>query len=259
MAKDKAYDHSEGRSGVSDVVDDNETVNIEAVAAAVDGDGLVETVEIDEIAAAVSSMTKPANIKPKANLPAIKPETRPVMAAAKKRVAVQAKPAANKGGSPTSAPVEIKKLKEKIMDTTTETNAAAMSHSAEGMQDRVRTAFAKSTAMLSEMRALGQGNVEAMVEAGKIFTDGLQSMSREVVEESKSAYETMAADAKTLAAAKSPTEFMQLQGEFLRRNFDAAISTSARNTEAMVKLANDAFAPVSNRMSVAMDKVSKAA
>ena len=56
-----------------------------------------------------------------------------------------------------------------------------------------------------------------------------------------------------------PTELFQLQGELARRNFDALVSFGSKRTEAWVKLYNDAFAPISNRVSVAAEKISKAA
>jgi hypothetical protein len=58
---------------------------------------------------------------------------------------------------------------------------------------------------------------------------------------------------------KSPTEFVQLQGKLVSRNFDATVAQFSKTTEAWVKLANDTFAPISNRVSVAMEKVRKAA
>jgi phasin family protein len=69
----------------------------------------------------------------------------------------------------------------------------------------------------------------------------------------------MTADVKELAAVKSPADFFKLQGELLRRNFDAAVATGSKRSEAIVKLANDAFAPVQNRVSLAIDKVKQAA
>ena len=87
----------------------------------------------------------------------------------------------------------------------------------------------------------------------------MQDMGRTYMDEAKSAAETVQGDVKKFAAIKSPTELFQLQGEIARRNFDAMVSTTSKNTEAMLKLANEAFAPVSNRMSLAVDKVSKAA
>ena len=62
-----------------------------------------------------------------------------------------------------------------------------------------------------------------------------------------------------MAAVKSPTELLQLQGELARRNFDAAVSFSSKNTEALVKLYNDAFAPITSRVSLAAEKIKKAA
>ena len=49
------------------------------------------------------------------------------------------------------------------------------------------------------------------------------------------------------------------QGEILRRNFDAVVTAGSKHSEAVLKLTNDAFAPVSTRVSLAVEKVKKAA
>lgn len=149
---------------------------------------------------------------------------------------------------------------EAIMnDQTTEqmTNAATAAQA--DMQARFGAAFDKSANMMGEMAELTKGHVEALTEAGRIMTTGLQDLGREAVASTQTAYATMTEDLRKFAAAKTPAELMQLQSELLRRNMDAAFSQSSRNTEAFLKLANDAFAPVSSRMSVVMDKVAKAA
>ena len=64
---------------------------------------------------------------------------------------------------------------------------------------------------------------------------------------------------KELAAVKSPTELFQLQGKIARRNFDTFVATSSKNTEAFLKLANDAFAPLTGRVEVATEKLAKVA
>ena len=43
-----------------------------------------------------------------------------------------------------------------------------------------------------------------------------------------------------LAAAKSPTEFFQLQSAIVRKQFDGAVAQASKNTAAFLKLANDA-------------------
>lgn len=87
----------------------------------------------------------------------------------------------------------------------------------------------------------------------------MQDMGRQQVAATKSVVKTVQGDFKKVAAVKSPTELVQLQGELARRNFDAAMSFGSKNTEALVKLYNDAFAPLSSRMSVAAEKLKKAA
>ena len=127
------------------------------------------------------------------------------------------------------------------------------------MQTRAKAAYEKGTEMTKDAVEFQKGNIEALVESGKILAAGMQDMGRTYMDEAKSAAETVQGDVKKFAAIKSPTELFQLQGEIARRNFDAMVSTTSKNTEAMLKLANEAFAPVSNRMSLAVDKVSKAA
>ena len=61
-------------------------------------------------------------------------------------------------------------------------------------------------------------------------------------------FQTLFADAiRTLAEAKSPTEYLQLQGEFARASFDRMVAEGSKMTETMVKLAGQAFQPIQNR------------
>jgi phasin family protein len=69
------------------------------------------------------------------------------------------------------------------------------------------------------------------------------------VSEGKASFETMSADIKELASAKSPTEFFEKQSALLRKQFDAVVATSSKNSEAFLKLANEAFQPISTRVS----------
>ena len=141
----------------------------------------------------------------------------------------------------------------------TDTMSETMTQAVGEMQTKAQEAYAKTTTMISEMTEVAKGNVEAVVESGKIMAGGMQDLGKTYAEEAKSAYATMTADMKEMAAVKSPTELFQLQGKIARRNFDSMIATSTKNTEAAIKLANDVFAPISGRMSVAVDKFSKVA
>ncbi len=42
---------------------------------------------------------------------------------------------------------------------------------------------------------------------------------------------------KEMAAAKSPTDLIQLQSDMFRKSFDSAVAYGSKNTEAMLKIA----------------------
>ncbi|CCA91821.1 phasin [Novosphingobium sp. PP1Y] len=122
-------------------------------------------------------------------------------------------------------------------------------------QAKAKAAFEKSTTMMGEVNEFTKGNVEAVMESGKIFAEGMQGLGSEIVSEGRSTFETMSGDIKELAAAKSPTDFFKIQGDMMRKNFDSAVAYSSKNSEAMLKLMSDVMAPISGRVSMAMEKV----
>ncbi len=126
-------------------------------------------------------------------------------------------------------------------------------------QERAKLAFEKSQVLAGEASEFTKGNVEAVVESGKVLAAAMQDMGKDYVAEAKSAFETVQADLRELAAVKSPADFFKLQGEILRRNFDAVVASGSKNSEKAVKLANEAFAPIQNRVSLAIEKVKQAA
>ena len=150
-------------------------------------------------------------------------------------------------------------FEELIMATTSTDFTAHASQMAADMQDRMKTAYEKSGEVVEEMNDFTKGNVEAFAESGKVFMGGAQEMLNDTVESSKSMVETMTQDAQKMASIKTPAELMELQSEIARRNFDAMVSFSSERTEALVKLYTEAFAPISNRVSVASEKMTKAA
>lgn len=175
---------------------------------------------------------------------------------------VLAKKATQKPGKPAAASKTnpIIKIKDTIMATAKNTDIAATAKDMlADVQTRAKTAYAKTTVLAAEAGDFSKANVDAVVESGKIFFAGAQELLKDNVETGKIVIETVTEDAKKVAAIKSPTELMQLQGEIVRRNFDAMVSYGSKRTEAWVKLTNEAFAPISNRVSVAAEKISKAA
>ncbi len=212
----------------------------------------------------------PARAAAKSSRPVRKPQTKATKAEAKKaparktpaktKVRVARAPRARAAKQITTPQPTITELKEKIMATAkTPDFSKPMADALGEMQTRAKAAYEKGTEAMTEATEFAKGNVEAFVESGKIFAAGAQDLSKTYVDEAKSAYETLTTDFKELAAVKSPTELFQLQGKIMRRNFDSLVATGSKNTEAFVKLATDSFAPISGRVNLAAEKLSKAA
>ena len=105
----------------------------------------------------------------------------------------------------------------------------------------------RSQKVAAELADLARANVEAVVEAGRVASEGARAIGQDAVSSGREGFEQAADAIRSLAEAKSPTEYLQLQGDFARASFDRAIAESSKLTESLVKLAGEAFQPLSNR------------
>ena len=115
----------------------------------------------------------------------------------------------------------------------------------ERSQDLVK----RSQKVAEEFADLARANVEAVVEASRVATEGARSIGQEAVTSGRSGFEQAADAIRSLAEAKSPTEYLQLQSDLARASFDRAVAETSKLTESLVKLAGEAIQPISNRAS----------
>ena len=221
----------------------------------------------------VTKVEAPVVAKPASAKLAVKRAAKPVVAA--KAKAVRKAPAkitpakivakATKTAKPAFKPATtlITKLKDTTMATTvkktTEDFSSKIQDAMKDAQGRAKTAFEKSQAAMGDVNEFSKGNLEALVETGKVLASGIQTMGKSYVAEVKSSFETMQADAKELTSVKSPKEFVELQSKLMRKYFDGVVAYNSKSAEAALKLANEAFQPISSRVSLAVEKVRKAA
>lgn len=233
----------------------------------------VKAAEPTTSSAAVKAKSAPkpktvSRAKPKVAPKAAKPVKKPVRAKPVKAKPVRsAKPTVKKAPVAVAAKISIPSLrntplnsetKEMVMDMSAKFTDGLQGMMAEA-QAKAQEAFEKSSGFFGDYSEFAKGNVEAMVESGKILAEGLQDMGTNLVAEGRTAFETISGDIKEMAAAKSPTDFFKVQSEMARKNFDTAVAYGSKNTEAMLKLASDVMAPLSGRVSLAVEKVRQAA
>lgn len=203
-------------------------------------------------------IAKPAIATPLAATPTAAAAARPAPAKIAPAKAGATKPAPAKPGvSSFAGLISNFMLEDTTMDMSA--NLSAFQDAVADAQTKAKAAFEKGTGALGELGDFTKGNLEAVVESGKILAEGLQGLGSELVSEGRTSFATMTGDIKELAAVKSPTDFFKLQGDIARKNFDSAVAYSSKNSEAMLKLMSDVMAPLSGRVSIAMEKVRHAA
>jgi len=121
--------------------------------------------------------------------------------------------------------------------------------------ERGQDAVRRSQKVAGELAELTRANVEAMVEAGRLASEGARSIGQDVVASSRDGVEQTADAIRSLAEAKSPTEYMQRQGEFARASFDRMVAETSKLTERVVKLAGEAAQPLQNRASLTAERI----
>ncbi len=152
----------------------------------------------------------------------------------------------------------VSKMTETVEKTAKEAQAKAADFFAD-IREKATEAAEKGKKLAADATEFNKANLEAMVAAGKIVATGAQELGKTNVEYAKKNFEELQAAVKEVTAVKSPTDFVKLQGELARKGFDTAVAQGSKNTEALVKLANDMFQPISNRFAVAADLFKKAA
>ena len=207
-----------------------------------------------------------------------KAETMPTKAPRKPRTSIVADAASAAAGKiPIAASVAVEAVAEAISDTRAAAIPAAPNQKDKTMADTVKNwtaqgeqlvsdlktraanTVAKGKAYFSDANDFGKGNIEALVESGKIAAKGFEKLGQDAADYTRRSFEHTTAAFKGMAAVKSPTELMKLQSEFVRASFDMFVAEASRSTETSLKLAGEIAQPLSNRFAVAAEKAKLAA
>ena len=121
--------------------------------------------------------------------------------------------------------------------------------------DRGQKLAAKSQKTAEELAELAKANVEAIVEAGRIYAGGAKAIGQDAIASGREGIEKAQDAVKTLAEAKSPAEFFQIQSELARASFDRFVAETSKLTERVVKLTGEAVEPLQTRASLNAERI----
>jgi phasin family protein len=125
-------------------------------------------------------------------------------------------------------------------------------------QTEVNTHMEKAIKSAEEFVAFGQGNVEAFVKSGQIWATGLQDLSKHFAASAQASIDETVAGVKALSSVKSFKEAIDLQSSMTKTAMEKLVAETGKLTDASMKLAEQAIAPLTARMSLATEKFTKA-
>lgn len=107
--------------------------------------------------------------------------------------------------------------------------------------------------------ALGQANMEAFVKSGQIWAAGVQELMKQFASATKVSFDESASAFKAISSAKSITEAMDLQSKFASSTVAKTLAESNKFIDASIKLTEQTLAPISARVTGAVETFGKAA
>jgi phasin family protein len=145
--------------------------------------------------------------------------------------------------------------------TAEKARAASRTAKATSVVETAKDQFAKAAETqfkaADDVAAFGKSNVEAVIQSGSIFFHGLEELTKTLVSLTQSQVESSMSVAKSLIAAKTLTEFTDLQNSYAKSAFDNAVSEATRLSELAIKITNESIEPISARVTAAIEQMSK--
>lgn len=102
-------------------------------------------------------------------------------------------------------------------------------------------------------------NVDALVQAGTILTRGFQDIGKALFALAQGSIEDSVAASRQMMAAKTLREVVDLQAALSKQSLDRLMGEGTRLSDLSLKLAEEAFAPLTERVNATVDKLVKTA
>ncbi|MCR0981715.1 phasin family protein [Roseomonas populi] len=130
---------------------------------------------------------------------------------------------------------------------------AASTQTVAGMQ----TAMEQASKAAQEFAEFSRGNAETLAQVAQTWMTGTQDISRQAFSFAQALTEHALEGARALSGVKSLKEAADIQTTYARGAVDKVMSETAKLQEASFRLAEQVSGPVSQRVSLAMERMGK--
>lgn len=125
-------------------------------------------------------------------------------------------------------------------------------------QEKVKEGMEKAMKTAEELMAFSQGNLEAMVRSGQIWASGMQDLGKQMAATAQASFDETMSTFKALTSAKSLKDAFDLQATLARTTLEKTLAEFGKLTDASMKLTEQTLAPLTARVTLAMEKFAKA-
>jgi phasin family protein len=154
----------------------------------------------------------------------------------------------------------IETVRDTVTDTVKASQAAVEKNVAQGLalsKDQFEKAAQAATKGYDDLVAFTKGNVDAVFASASIFAQGTEQLTRAWFALQHGAAEQAAEATRSLFAAKTLRQVVDLQSAYTKTAFDGLVAESSKLSELGLKVTNDAVAPIAARVNVAVETLSK--
>jgi phasin family protein len=126
-------------------------------------------------------------------------------------------------------------------------------------QAKVKEGMEKAMKTAEELMTFSQGNLEAMVKCGQIWAAGVQDIGKQIAANAQASFDDTMSTFKAMSSVKSLKDAFDLQASLARSTLEKTVAESGKLTDASMKLTEQALAPLTARVNLAMEKFAKTA
>ena len=113
----------------------------------------------------------------------------------------------------------------------------------------------KSLTAFGELNTHSKKNLEAAVASVTAATKGAEALGAQAMAYSKKAIEDQIAAAKTLSAAKSVQEVVELQTQFAKSALETYIAEMNKASETVANSVKECFQPINERVTALVERI----
>jgi phasin family protein len=129
----------------------------------------------------------------------------------------------------------------------------------EQAQASVKESMDKAMRTAEEMVSFGQGNVEAALRSGQILATGMQDLAKQAMSTAQARLGETLSGVRAMSSIRSPKEAFDLQANLFSATLGTAFTETGKLFEASWKLAEQAWAPLTERATLAAERFGRTA